>query len=904
MAQIALPRQQVSQPQSSLDMGTPLYQRRAPSHSGSIELIPNPHFVFPQQPDSPPPTSRMPHSPGTRPTSLQVPANARRTPAGAKRRSASALPDFSFNPADQPPPALTTTTPPLTPTSTAPNTPSRNIGHRRGASEFIGNGGARDGSTVLLSSSPTKGEGAMLAPSTTTLRPGPAGRRGHAHRRSGAISSHDLSSIMNPKASTAPIPAIPGPPLPPLPTLQDFSSPSSGNTPSQLSPPATSSEDAGYFPNSSTNSSTESSPGRPGSRARVGFADKVEYIRPLSTISSETESTMSTIRGHSVSNSLSSVMSGNATNPTSRPKIPGFNLALDNENAPARRPSTAGAVLDVMDSGKITFAPAPQRPKSAFLPEMQYSPTSSSSSSTPQKKRGFPFYGRHGSVSEPALGSPSEPLPSPAETASMEEAGHSSVAPSTPPRKSKSLRRPRKVKSWATAIISRKSKAQKAEEIPRRGSTPTLPTEVGSPADFGIDLDDLEPNFDVDDTVTIVEPLMNPMPRPTLNTDFASWEPKPLTRQNSDLKSPVIDLDAALGPFNTPTIGPVPRQQRRGFSAARQKMHSSSGLPIHRRTESAPELVPFELLTSQAPPRPAMADVFEEEEEEAEAAGTPGSEKADPVRAASGPGSVIEEKEEDEDEVGTGIQVVEADQPQKGAALNWNFDDAFRSSRTSREPSPVEIVEDHEEPRTASLTRSSDDTITPTNTTEAKVAQQMMHLSLPAARRVPMTPDTLNGSAFSTPEFSHGEGNFEPARLGTATSARTLSTGYGEPGPDYRGSSDDVPSLTSSRSTMTTAAQGGFPFAVPRSPGDRNSSVSSVPSNASAFSEQRRRKRSSIVSLSRLVGMSNGERSKLSIEQRPQTQHGGDQPRDSLKGKKSRRVSKMLQFWKRQDNSS
>ncbi|KAK7719504.1 hypothetical protein SLS57_005703 [Botryosphaeria dothidea] len=930
MAQIALPRQPVAQPPVS-DMGAPLYQRRIPASAGHIELVPNPHFVFPQpSPDSPP--SDVPSASVRRPSSLQVLPTARRTnPDISKRRSASALPDFSFNPGSQAlSPAPSTTTPPLTPPSNSPTTPSRSLGHRRGASEFIGGGSFRAGTMVPMSSSPTKIEGGFPAPNST-LKPGPpAGRRGHAHRRSGAISSHDLSFMLQapstntPSTSNVPeIPRIDNTPATPV----DKELKPSPFPKTQTPPPAISvsgsSENLSMF-----QADSDSSPQRPSSRARVGFSETVEYIRPLSTISSETESTMSTIRGHSVSNSLSSVVSGASSPSAARMGRPNLTVTFDKE-AKTGRPSTAGAILDMKDTGKSGFGEllASKRPRSAIFPELQASPAASSPPARHSKKRSFFWSEQRNSdssisaasgvttseasvsvLSESPMSSPADPSPS----------DFCAKAPPTPPRKSHS-KKPRKVKSWATSIISRKSKrhSSKLKEIPRRGSTPTLPSQSSVPDDdIEVDLDEIEPNFDVDDTVTIVNPTSNPVQsRPKLDTNIASWKPRQLQGQEHDAMSPVIDLDAALGPFNTPTIGPVPpRAQARGMTARRRPMHSSMGVMSgHRRTESAPELVPFEFRNTPAATGPTMADVFEEEEEEEENAATPasGSSSSDGECSSS----------DEEDETGTGIQVVETDQPQHGATMNWNFSDAFAKSKSStlelptpsptatrtgapvspgtkpinisRSPSPIDIVEEHEEPRTSTVTRSSDSTITPA-ADASKEPEQPLHLPVPAPSQAALTPDSISTSSFSSPDFGRDQNSFDTPRMGTAASSITDSRSMqiGEPGPDCRVSVDDVPSLTSSRSTMTSAQHANFPYVMPRSPGDRMGSVSSM----SSMPYETRRKRASIASLSRLVGSSFGEKSKLSIEQRPQSEHA-DKPKD-CKHKKSHRLSKMMQFWK------
>jgi len=61
------------------------------------------------------------------------------------------------------------------------------------------------------------------------------------------------------------------------------------------------------------------------------------------------------------------------------------------------------------------------------------------------------------------------------------------------------------------------------------------------------------------------------------------------------------------------------------------------------------------------------------------------------------------------------------------------------------------------------------------------------------------------------------------------------------------------------------------------------------------------RKRSSIASLSRLISSSHGEKSKLSIEMRaPGTSDGLQKEKTS----KTKRISRLMQFWKPKGSSS
>ncbi|KAG9198125.1 hypothetical protein G6514_010451 [Epicoccum nigrum] len=889
MAQIALPRHQATQSQSA-GADSSLFQRRqqAPAGAGTFEMVPNPDFSFPMRgPDS---SASDSSTSKPRPMSMQYPAARRGSMPHARQKSVNALPAFSFNPAGNAPPPQQTS--PQTSPLLAPTTPAKPMhGHRRGGSELIG-GSARTGAT-LLSTSPTK-DGA-LSPPTTTLTPGPpAGRRGHAHRRSAAISSHDLSAIMAP----------PVPPVPPMPTLTG----SAPNTPAEN----LNEFKFGHSVNKSmsqpclrNNNLDDEMAMRPPSRARVGFSDKVEYIRPLSIVSSETD--VSTIRGHSTANSLSSIIGVNPVSPPfTRSGTPTLPIVEDES-----RPGTAGAVLDkILSNPLIQEVPERKRPMSAG--RSRSAGPSPTTPDLPVKKRGFfRLESKTGdksthrrlptSISDPALTTTfnSSPLTSPVNAESNEDVKSKSK---------KSSNRPRKVKSWANSIIPRKGKHSKKSK--RRASTPEQPDAVIESEDTDssseLGFDDFSPNFDDDNSVTIVSPTAEGVPAPKIKTDFASWQPRQLQRVDSEVMSPIIDMDAALGPFNTPN-GADPRTQKRGFAAHRRAMHSASGFtPSHRRTESAPELVPFEFRPSAATSASPMADVFEEEEPEEEKGS---SKETSPAALLREPEPVEEPK----------IQIVETDSKQTSPSINWNFNDGlgFRTRTESRhspipeEPlsphampqsapsascSQVEVVEDHEEPRTSSLTQSSDSTVTPQSTLEdLKNSQPTMAMPIPLAPQTLMTPNTV--TSFGSPDYRSSQISFDTPRLGTAASSVSdypamPSPRFGEPGPDMRVSSEDVPSLTSSRSTMTSNLQGTFPLHTPRRQGDRSASLCSTPSEV----EARSRKRSSIASLSRLINGSYGsEKSKLSIEQRPQSAYLAPIAKDPKK--KPRRLSK-LKFWK------
>jgi hypothetical protein len=942
MAQLAVPHVHSSFVPQDDDMSFPFGEPDDAEPLGPIELLPNPDFVFPARPLDSPPAQMLQHwnalntsSRPNQPVSSSQPSTLRQR----QRSSVSALPAFSFNPS-----ANALQTPPHSPgltTPSSPVTPSRSVGHRRGGSEFIGGDG--QGGTGLLSSSPTKGDGILPPPpplpaNPTRLGP-PPGRRGHAHRRSGAISVHDIQTILQPKDTNAQARAGSAPTTPMETEQKSFFA-----APSQARRATSETCLRGELaePSTAQSSSSPSPPRRPVSARRaVGFADRVEYIRPLSTISSETESSMSTVRGHSVTGSLSSIISAGTSSPPSA-RIPRTSLSITVERDEVnQRPRTASDVLDVKSKSKDglgILTHLSHRPRSAngSPKELPSTPTGEKS----PKRKSFGWWdhksapkrpGLPTSSSDPMLMPSSEsPLPSPEFAPNDFILSDDSQA--NPPFVHKS-RKPRKVKSWASAIISRKSKPQQAKSKPLQERAPTPPP-IAKPAELddenvvvGLDF---EPDFDADNTVTIFSTPSPKRQRPNFTSESSPSKLRK-TSLDDESASPVIDLDAALGPFNTPTFGVNARQPRHP-PRARHSM-SSMSTQAHRRTESAPELAPFEHRTSKKPTS-LMEQVFEEEDEDAYERQKAEANSPD-VRAAS----LETGSDMDEDEVAEmGIHVVERTSEDVPQVVQWESKDASPWRETYdtaaplpnnllgsavmtataehaprpvspfsipvREPTPVEVVEAEEEPRASSLTKDSDSTITPSISPDgSKEPQPLMTLSLPIPQHSVMTPDTLSGSSFSGRDFTtSSQASIDTPRLGTATSTGTenRSISFGEPGPEVRMSYEDVPSLTSSRSTMTSPAQ--HPWARPSSafmPDDPRSMSFSLPPGAD------NRKRSSIASLSRLIGGGSfGERSKLSIESRPQSQHSSATGREVQEKRKSKRLSKLVNFFRPKHNEA
>jgi hypothetical protein len=304
-----------------------------------------------------------------------------------------------------------------------------------------------------------------------------------------------------------------------------------------------------------------------------------------------------------------------------------------------------------------------------------------------------------------------------------------------------------------------------------------------------------------------------------------------------------------------------------------------------------------------------MPDVFEEEDEE-------------DVDSRTSDSTLRDAKElKDGEESNTGVHIVEVDESaiavtpwavspgfgtnrrKKSEGLAISTDSAQQSptsvqkpqseesSKRSSNSSSVEVVGEFESPRDR---ETFNDTITPPLTAEnEKESQGMLRFSIPIPPHHLMTPDTLSGSSFSSPDFSGSQASLDTPRLGTGTSSMNegRSFPFGELGPDIRVSVDDVPSLTSSRSTMTSPVNH---VQVPPSSAGRSGSVYSAHSSTLA---DLRRKRGSIASLSKLVSANFGEKSKLSIESRPMSQHV--LPVSSKERRSSRhRLSKLMAFWR------
>jgi len=294
----------------------------------------------------------------------------------------------------------------------------------------------------------------------------------------------------------------------------------------------------------------------------------------------------------------------------------------------------------------------------------------------------------------------------------------------------------------------------------------------------------------------------------------------------------------------------------------------------------------------------SMADVFEEDEE-------------DEAVARAG-----EAKSKNDELQGLGVQIVDAENGSSRVLWRGSPKDQGRSvnvqspvidqevqtpsSATNNSPdiaTAMDIVDPSDEPRFSVTTKSSDEsTITPKLTIESERRHSLPISSCYNSPRLSQyleTPGTP--SSISSPDFAHT--SFDVPRLHTATSSITDRTTWsgsraGGAGQGSTYSTEDVPSLTSSASTMISSYPPRLSSgAATQSSGERSASFSgAVPPRTRPVSAG---KRASLASLSRLVSSSYGERSKLSTEYRAQSDEA-----DKADKKKGNRISRLMRFWK------
>ncbi|KAK5683431.1 hypothetical protein LTS10_004963 [Elasticomyces elasticus] len=875
-----------------------------------IEMMANPDFSFPAHPQSSHLPNLQPPTRNRRPMSMHSDAPTSQPPSLAHRRNQSALPSFAFNSADASG-LHEVTTPTLSPDDSVFETPSgRQHGHKRGGSEFVG-GDSRFGVSGAISSSPTKST--MLPLPLPSPEQTPA-KRGHRHRRSGALgSTHDARDIMQaaPMAESRTSISVPSSPLmeasqaPPLErAVSSPTVPTSGDT-----------FGVGFDPEQ-----------RPSSR-RVGFSDNIEFIpRPLSTISSETESSVSTVRGHSVNDSISSVMSLSSPSPPSS-RTPRRSLSTtfeDHSNLNPKRNSmeVSKRVEKEGEWLKSRSSQTMQRPvsESAAMgqnvsfaaPPEQIAKQREVHSKRHSLSHALGFDRRK---SEPAISLKSSDLSHLSAISLQDElAGTSGSSTLSSASRLEQRSSTKKVLKWRFRNSNKRPKAYRSSSSEEEPSM-LRPSSAGGPVPGMVAMEELSPAetdldavFSGEGGTDMTQRLDTP---PQSRVDLGAptqCYTSTFYAADTDDTSHMVDLDAALGPLKTPSSSYRPRKEL--HSSRGTKDFVGQGMHYHRRAESAPELVPFSRgsMVSQIS---SLPDVFEGEGEDE---GMP-VEPPRPTSSSSTQGG----------DAGVGIHIVDA--AESDNPFGWSSNQGLRirgsdweperpstshgPSRLStpsneRRPSsiveetiieesspvePIQIVDAEDEPRSSSLTKSSDSSETPT-----LLASQPDTLALPQADgfHSSMTPDTYQTSTFSSPDWSRRQGSFETSRVGTAASSitdnRTMSSSTGE---HNMRRSTDVPSLTSSLSTRMSTMHANSSH---RDFGAEQ--LTPVPVER-IISAERRKKRASIQSLSQLVGGSFSGKNKPVDESRPQTAV------DLMQTPKKKEFGlKKLMFWRSKSKQS
>ena len=880
--------------------------------------LPNPPFVFPARDSNDANTGDSPVQPPTR-SRPPLPAFSFNPGSEQAPQSSPPLPAFSFNPgseqgSEQPPQQ-----------APQPSTPTfhsyRPSGHRRQYSEFVGG-------DELVGPEPTeenhRGDEKSVPTPTNLPPPGPglgAGgrrKRSHAHRRSGAVSSVDLTTIAREFGSK---PAPESAPCTPANMKRDHGNDAVGPisySASTLNRPTP--------PGSPLMAASTNFPARPESETDNGPGPDDQ---PLSTNTSEAPEIPS-------SNPIEDTAESSGSPPT-------YNTNTETSPKHRTRPKTADASF-TFGQGETPMqddATPRKRPISDAYHSRAHKSLSSGVLELALRKMKHGGDEDHMNYSDDEVSDPS-----------VDGRHDSSESSPSAGEKGKSKeKRQKKVRSWAEAILTRrKGKSPQSKKDTTAGEpskVPPLITRTNSDMESSLDVD-----FDDDNIVVIRSPTSPNAPEstdsnpdtPTTPTLENSWKPRSFYEQGKepDVRSPVIDLDAALGPFNTPETGPG-FVAGSNFSAATKRMYSGGRrgefvgpeMRYHRRAESAPEMPPFDrsfLSGTRFGSSSAIenADVFDEEEEDAFLAA--GGKSPDATRPSSPPARnpnmvSTESRSTSSNSSHTLTRHTagrDGDPPSAGLGIRKNapvevpmFDVPSSSQTDTRAFKRKNAVEQLQQAKNPfSQPRSPVDMIKQEECQQKIGAPASPDISprfLPADKRPSTSPQDLGSNI---PQFSLHDGPSLPSSsypspdLSTSTdpprSITTPSTSdrkfsgppYNAPLDPHHGSIEDVPSLTSSSSTMTSRMHRLSATFLPRTrvPNDRSASFSATAPRPPSQSNST--KRSSFASLSKLVGGPHAERSKLCHEEKPP----GDTP-DRSKKKGIRRISRLKDIFKPKDKN-
>ena len=739
-------------------------------------------------------------------------------------------------------------------------------GHRRNGSEYVGGGsdGHHLNSPTFISSSPSKADQLKAAPSSS----GSFERPTHRHRRSEAVSISNIDASELIRANAIAKHRAGSTPSTPSDTVQPafFTNEHSPGTNKSISGPV-------CIPNTSSPRGRRES--APGVRPRVGFSETVDVIpRPLSLISSETEGSTSTVRGtHSLNGSINSLAT---SSPTPQPISPGLRSPKD--DSPRRRPNTADAaspsptaVSDFAPSGSVIRFPKRPLSSSGAVEAPSGLP------SPPPKKKHYWFI--HSSDSSPKT-TPKAELPDPiAALPAFAPATVSTASrPKTSPERAASIKR-RKVRKWTGHLFSRKDRQQILKAKGRRTPTPPMLAHQ--------DTDRLNEIFDTDDTIVLRED-------PILAEDGKSAQDAATVEQNQPqsfyfdsaerMTSPLLDLDAALGPFGSEEKFGDNEHNTKGAASRMARLHSSERRgpvdafgSLHRRSESAPQMPPVNrnlFGVHRLGSSTSLADdVFDEEEEDNFLAKEHEPEQTniamEPVNALQ-PGTTATDPSPQ--------QLRDVGQQDRRSSTGLGLAIAYG------EADGVEIL-DTEDDLSPGPARSSNSTITAPVLTEAdplkRPASPPMEFLYGAPQSIYASSTegpTAPNSAVSSPEPEHVSFQSHP-RFNRYAGEQHLDV-------ILRGSTDDLPSLSDSVSTGILPRFSSS--AATRSSTEQRAAsfcAQSVPNQSQTS------KRWSVASLNKLIpGSTNG--SKLKLEETAT-------PFEAEKTKKkTNRFSKLVNFWR------
>lgn len=740
------------------------------------------------------------------------------------------------------------------------------------------------------------------------------GRRNHAHRRSAAVSGVDLNAIAkalgtNPTAASAPT----------TPGDKKFDH-GSEDTPRPLSFSATS-LGRPTLPGSPQSPPESPIPPVPPIPAAIQIQlassnPEADTGRPVSAISTEIPATTPAVKFERPEDP-----------PPARPRP-----AQDRKSKPRPKTADASLAFDLLQSQSVPSVPALKRSKSTGHSRSRKSISTGHLDVT---------LANHGN--DDVLSSDTS-RPSYSDDGSEVSSDTDEEGDASPAKKSRSKSKKKKrVRSWAGALLIRgKAKRHAKTEAKQRPPALTPPALTRTNSDIGsVDVD-----FDNDDVVVLRTPNKPddtfaaagsaqeepPVPTPTLET---AWKPRTFyeqTAQDNMLSSPIIDLDAALGPFNTPDMRPV-RGTPSKFSLATQRMYSGGRrgefvgpeMRYHRRTESAPVMQPFDRSalgpirlgdhTVEAP------DVFYEEEEDAFLAANPSS-KSEPTPTNALAERVVPTSLEGVESVES-VKSVESVELAKSVQSNGTNDTLTRASGSKplqhkglgiQANDNATKQADSAGPADRHAANSMQDTVNPFNRPPRSPVEILKSEERVTKARAPPSPDVSPGFLAvdkrpatsphdlspSIPHFtlsagvSPSDSSFPSPSAPRSFNDRNFSShSYQHLPSEYPYASvEDVPSLTSSASTMTNTMNRFSASFFPRARLSTDRSVSFSAAVQRRTNQANASKRSSLASLSKLVGGPHSERSKLYQEEKP--------PSDvsEKSRKKGRRLSRLMHFWK------